>query len=303
MLDIDTSLPISNVSVKVDSGSILKSNYQGIVELPLRFDSVCFSHLQYYKEKLYMAEVQDTIYLTPQENSLPEAKVPDLENTSDGKITEYLIAVLEVKAPVGNISPNDVIIKSTIYEPDESPSSAEIRIGITADKVAHYSKALVPTDKTVEDIIQSLEKAFDSYQQDYQHQFDEWFQEIKDSLGVLSNDQVMKLSLLVGEIYASDYVSGKYPAVVDDGLWLSISDSGELPEVDINFGYASLPFSPNGKARETTVNDKKILYSDQLLYSVGDYVWHGDPLKLYVCTTNIEVAEDWNDDHWEEVTT
>ena len=75
VLDIDTSLPISNVSVKVDSCSILKSNYQGIVELPLRFDSVCFSHLQYYKEKLYMAEVQDTIYLTPQENSLPEVTV------------------------------------------------------------------------------------------------------------------------------------------------------------------------------------------------------------------------------------
>ena len=237
------------------------------------------------------------------ENSLPEAKVPDLENTSDGKITEYLIAVLEVKAPVGNISPNDVTIKSTIYEPDESPSSAEIRIGITADKVAHYSKALVPTDKTVEDIIQSLEKAFDSYQQDYQHQFDEWFQEIKDSLGVLSNDQVMKLSLLVGEIYASDYVSGKYPAVVNDELWLSTKDNGELPEVDINFGYASLPFNANGNAKEVTVHDKKILYSDKLLYSVGDYVWYGDPLKLYVCITNIEVAESWNNDHWEEVTT
>ena len=232
-----------------------------------------------------------------------QAKVPDIDRDSDGKFAEYLIAVLEITGASGALSDNLVKIIPTIYDPGSQPSNADKAKGITIEKIARYSKAVVPTDKTVEGIIKSLEEQFDSYQQDYQHQFDVWFQEIKDSLGVLSNDQVMKLSLLVGEIYTSDYVSGKYPAVVDDELWLSTKDDGSLPEVDINFGYASLPFSPNGKARETIVHDKEILYSDQLLYSVGDYVWHGEPLKLYVCNTNIVVAEPWTDDHWTEVKT
>lgn len=232
-----------------------------------------------------------------------QATVPDLENSTDGKITEYLIAVLEVSTSTsGTLSNNSVNIRDTIYDPDSVPSAADSQVGITADKVAHYSKAIVPTDATVESIITSLEEAFNSYQETYQHEFDIWFQEIKDSLGVLSNDQVMKLSMMIGEIYGTDYVSGKYPAVVDGELWLSTKDDGSLPEVDINFGYASLPYSPNGRATAITVNEKKIIYNSTLTYSTGDYVWYGDPLVLYVCTTDILTPETWDPSHWEVVT-
>lgn len=82
VLDFETELPVTDVSVRVDSGTVLRTNYQGIVELPVPFDSVTFSHLQYYKEKLSQAEVADTMFLMPQHNVLPELVVtgisPDL---------------------------------------------------------------------------------------------------------------------------------------------------------------------------------------------------------------------------------
>ena len=82
VLDFETELPVTEVSVRIDSTTVLRTNYQGIVELPVPFDSVTFSHLQYYKEKLSQAEVPDTMYLMPQHNVLPELVVngisPDL---------------------------------------------------------------------------------------------------------------------------------------------------------------------------------------------------------------------------------
>ncbi|MBR1400507.1 MAG: hypothetical protein IJ604_13665 [Prevotella sp.] len=82
VLDFETELPVTDVSVIIDSVTVRRTNYQGIVELPVPFDSVTFSHLQYYKEKLSQAEVADTMYLMPQHNVLPELVVtgisPDL---------------------------------------------------------------------------------------------------------------------------------------------------------------------------------------------------------------------------------
>jgi hypothetical protein len=84
--------------------------------------------------------------------------------------------------------------------------------------------------------------------------------QIVGELGTLSNEQTVRLALMIGEIYRSDYISGEYPYVDEDGgLWLSASDNGEKPSVDINFGYASLPYAANGRATEVVIHTEELL--------------------------------------------
>ena len=130
----------------------------------------------------------------------------------------------------------------------------------TGGQSAPYAKPVEPVKSTIDGIIDSLEKEFNAYQKVYQEEFSEWMDSIIGHLGTLSNEQTVRLALMVGEIYRSDYISGEYPYVDEDGgLWLSASDNGEKPSVDINFGYASLPYAANGRATEVVIHTEELL--------------------------------------------
>ena len=225
-----------------------------------------------------------------------------LERSSDGDVIEYLIGIIEV-TPTATPTPSALKVISTILDPDDKVANhTDIsNAGATDDMVAHYCKAIVPTSATVEGIIKTLENEFNSYQKNYKDEFDAWFDEIKDSLGSLSNDQVMQMAIMIGEIYSSNYVSGAYPYVVDEKLYLSPDDTGAKPEVNINFGYASLPFAANARAKEIEIKSTKIMYNSSFTYSVGDYVYHTESGNdiLYVCIVDITVPEAWNSNHWQ----
>ena len=75
ILDMDTSLPIRDVSVRVDQEHAVQTDYLGRVDVPVVFDSITFSHVRYEHEHLALKEVGDTMYLLPIEHMLPEVHV------------------------------------------------------------------------------------------------------------------------------------------------------------------------------------------------------------------------------------
>lgn len=224
-------------------------------------------------------------------------------DTSNPLITEYLLAVIEVnRADVATESALKVV-DTRVHGKDTKISTEWKNWGVTDKSVSRFAEAIVPTKATVDGIISSLEQEFSSYQDVYQADFNRWFNSIKDHLGSLSNEEVVQLTMLVGEIYESDYVSGTYPFTREiDGnrkLYLSPFDDGSLPPVNINFGYASLPYAENARARKVTINSKPIVYSDQFTYSVGDYVHHNS--ALYRCITKVESPEPFDSEKWKLV--
>ena len=174
----------------------------------------------------------------------PNVQLPTLIRDDSGKHWQYLIATVLVK-------PTNVITYDAIEITDKRN---------TGGQSAPFAKPVEPVTSTIDGIIDSLEKEFNAYQKVYQEEFDEWMQSIIGELGTLSNEQTVRLALMVGEIYRSDYISGEYPYVDEDGgLWLSASDNGEKPSVDINFGYASLPYAANGRATEVVIHTEELL--------------------------------------------
>lgn len=232
----------------------------------------------------------------------PKILSGDIERSSDGEVIEYIIGIIEI-TPTPTPSTGALKLIPTILDPDDKVKNHTNinNTGVTDSMIAHYCKAIVPTSATVDGIIKTLENEFNSYQKNYKDEFDAWFDEIKDSLGTLSNDQVMQMALMIGEIYSSNYVSGAYPYVVDEKLYLSPDDTGAKPEVNINFGYASLPFAANARAKEIEIKSNKIMYNSTFTYSVGDYVFHTESGNdiLYVCIVDITVPEAWNSNHWQ----
>lgn len=82
VLDATTLQPIPGVSVWADSLRAQKTNDEGVVQVPERFDSLTFSHLKYGRERLAAHEVADTMLMFDREQELPEVVVlgvgPDL---------------------------------------------------------------------------------------------------------------------------------------------------------------------------------------------------------------------------------
>lgn len=167
--------------------------------------------------------------------------LPNLIRDDNAKHWQYLIATVFVKASITNTY--------------DAISITDVRGNLTAyPQAAPYAAPIEPTTSTIDGIIDSLENEFNAYQKTYQAEFNEWMDSIVGHLGILSNEQTVRLALMIGEVYRSDYISGEYPYVDDDGgLWLSAGDNGEKPSVDINFGYASLPYAANGRAREVII--------------------------------------------------
>lgn len=92
VLDMDTDLPVRDVSVRVDSGKASKTDYLGRVTIPLLFDSIMFSHVRYEREQLRHQELTDTMYLLPIEHMLPEVRVTELNPQLKGLISGWALA-------------------------------------------------------------------------------------------------------------------------------------------------------------------------------------------------------------------
>lgn len=75
VVDMDTNVPIRDVSVKIDSQKVVQTDYLGRIDVPIVFDSIAFSHVRYEHERLTMTEVGDTMFLLPKEHTLPEVNV------------------------------------------------------------------------------------------------------------------------------------------------------------------------------------------------------------------------------------
>ncbi|MDD7318060.1 MAG: hypothetical protein SOZ80_09815 [Prevotella sp.] len=82
VVDIDTHIPIEGVSVKTDTCRAMITDSEGKACITERFDTIRFSHLKYFSEKITYEEFTDTMYLVAKNMMLPEVVVtginPDL---------------------------------------------------------------------------------------------------------------------------------------------------------------------------------------------------------------------------------
>lgn len=90
VVDMDTSLPVKGVSVKVGGGQISVTDHAGHVNIPIVFESIVFSHIMYEPEHLTMTEVRDTMYLVPKEHQLPEVSITELAPHVKGLIGAWV---------------------------------------------------------------------------------------------------------------------------------------------------------------------------------------------------------------------
>lgn len=90
VIDMDTNVPIRDVSVKIDSQKVVKTDYLGRIDVPVVFDSIAFSHVRYEHERLAMTEVGDTMFLLPKDHMLPEVKVVELDPRVKGLISGWV---------------------------------------------------------------------------------------------------------------------------------------------------------------------------------------------------------------------
>ncbi len=184
---------------------------------------------------------QNSIYVSTGDEAVVPALKPPLQ--VPGHTTYYLLATVYVK---GSLNPDSAI------------TEAEITDMINMDGGAPYVKSNVTDpDITVNTILENLENQFDAYQSKYGDQFTEWMDDIKDSLGSLSPDEIIQITEMVAEVYNTDYLSGGYPYVSDDCLYLS-SAKDILPPLIINFGFVSASMYPNANANELTVYTETI---------------------------------------------
>ena len=92
VVDMDTNVPIRDVSVKIDSQKVVQTDYLGRIDVPIVFDSIAFSHVRYEHERLTMTEVGDTMFLLPKEHMLPEVTISELDPRVKGLISGWAMA-------------------------------------------------------------------------------------------------------------------------------------------------------------------------------------------------------------------
>ena len=185
---------------------------------------------------------QNSIYVsTGDESIVPSLKKP--VSVLD-HVTYYLLATVYVS---GSINVDSVILAKDITN----------MIG-QEDGAPYVESNVTDPNITVDTILKNLENQFDSYQSKYGDEFTEWMDTIKDSLGSVTSDQIIEIAELVANTYSSDYLSGGYPYVSDDCLYLS-SAKDVLPPVIINFGFVTGSMYPNSNANELTVYTGEIV--------------------------------------------
>ena len=83
VVDMETHLPVADVSVKTDSARAVMTDRNGYANIPEQFDSISFSHMRYLSDKVTFEEMKDTMYLVPKNLMLPDVVVtgvnPDLK--------------------------------------------------------------------------------------------------------------------------------------------------------------------------------------------------------------------------------
>lgn len=185
---------------------------------------------------------QNSIYVSTGD----EAISPSLKKPTDipSHVTHYLIATVYVSANVN--------VDTQIEEKD-------ITNLIGQDGGAPYVESNVTDpDITTTTILNNLENEFDSYQSKYGDEFTAWMNSIKDQLGTITADQIIEIAELIANTYSTDYLSGGYPFISDDCLYLS-SAKDVLPPVIINFGFVTGSMYPNELANELTVYTGEII--------------------------------------------
>ena len=71
-----SSLPIRDVLIAVNGKHFGKTDYRGIINLPVAYETATFSKVKYHAETLTQTEVQkDTVFLFPEKQSLGEVVV------------------------------------------------------------------------------------------------------------------------------------------------------------------------------------------------------------------------------------
>lgn len=83
VVDMETHLPVADVSVKTDSARAVMTDRNGVASISERFDSISFSHMRYLSDKVTFEEMKDTMYLVPKNLMLPDVVItgvnPDLK--------------------------------------------------------------------------------------------------------------------------------------------------------------------------------------------------------------------------------
>ena len=179
---------------------------------------------------------QNSVYVSTGD----EAVVPSLKKPTDipGHVTYYVIAIVTVN---GSVSVDSAIQAKDIQD----------MIGVDGGTPYVASNVTDPSI-TVDTILKNLENQFDSYQSKYGDEFSAWMDSIKDSLGTLSSDEIIQIAEMIAEVYNTDYLSGGYPYVSGDCVYLS-SAKNVPPPIFINFGFVTGSMSPNSNATELTV--------------------------------------------------
>ena len=185
---------------------------------------------------------QNSIYVSTGDESItPSPKVP---TDVPDHVSYHLLATVYV---YGSINVDEVIAAKDITN----------MIGVDGG-TPYVQSCVTDPDITVATILTNLENYFDSYQSKYGDEFTAWMDDIKDTLGTLTSDQIIEIAELVANIYSTDYLSGGYPYVSDDCLYLS-SAKDVLPPVIINFGFVTGSMYPNPNAKELTVYTGEII--------------------------------------------
>lgn len=83
VVDMETHLPVADVSVKTDSARAVMTDRNGVASISERFDSISFSHMRYLSDKVTFEEMKDTMFLVPKNLMLPDVVItglnPDLK--------------------------------------------------------------------------------------------------------------------------------------------------------------------------------------------------------------------------------
>ena len=184
----------------------------------------------------------NSIYVSEgDEDIVPSLKVP---TDVPDHVNHYLLATIYVSANKDNV--------------DSPITSDEITVMIGKDGGAPYAKSIVTNASvTADSILASLDKEFESYQSNFSDQFWNWFDDIRENVGEITDDQIIQIAEMVANLYSADYLSGVYPYVDGNCLHLS-SEKSIPPPVIINFGFVTGSMQPNKFANEITVYTETI---------------------------------------------
>lgn len=184
----------------------------------------------------------NSIYVSEgDEDIVPSLKVP---TDVPDHVNHYLLATIYVSANKDNV--------------DSPITSDEITVMIGKDGGAPYAKSIVTNASvTADSILASLDKEFESYQSNFSDQFWNWFDDIRENVGEITDDQIIQIAEMVANLYSADYLSGVYPYVDGNCLYLS-SEKSIPPPVIINFGFVTGSMQPNKFANEITVYTETI---------------------------------------------